>query len=168
MLASPTRLEPGQRVVERHVANDVLRVRVPVPREVIGMCVLRSDVEGLEPMESDELPAVVEERRRRLGFREQRLRALQQVFPHVTDLELVRRAVVQHRRPREADHLIARVVLMPGGIGNRQVVLDRIVHRQDPLTRPAETERVVAVHLVIEPQEAVGPGEIGRRGVRNR
>jgi hypothetical protein len=66
VLAGPARLEPGERVVDRDVADDVLRVGVPIARDVIRMRILRADVERLEPVESDELPAMVEERRLRV------------------------------------------------------------------------------------------------------
>ena len=62
VLAAPIRLDQRD-VVEGEVANQVLRVVVARAGDVVGMRVLRADVERLDAVEADELPVVVEQRR---------------------------------------------------------------------------------------------------------
>ena len=70
------------------------------------------------------------------------------------------------RRPRSAEHLVARIVLVPRGAQRRQVVLDRIALGDDGLARPAEADLVVRVHVVIETRKRVR--SVKRRGRRVR
>ena len=56
VLAAPARLDPRERVVEVEVANQVLRVVVARSGDVVGMRVLRADVERIDAGEADEVP----------------------------------------------------------------------------------------------------------------
>jgi hypothetical protein len=85
----------------------------------------------------------------------------------VANLEFVGHAIVHDRSPGSTEDLIARVVLMTRGAQRRQVVLDRIALGDDGLARPAETDLVVRVHVVIETRERVRPMKRRRRRVRH-
>src|SRR5262249_3484270 len=48
VIAVPPGLDAGDRVVDRDVANQILRVGISLPGDEVGMHVLRSDVERIE------------------------------------------------------------------------------------------------------------------------
>ena len=149
VIAAPPRLDPRQRVVEGDVANQILRVGVPRPGDVVRVGVLRADIERVDAGKADELPVVVEQL---LGPWSR----FSRTWPNFSSL-VVRLFSTDVHDPLNTwspESFSCRAALE-----NRQVVLDRIALGDDGLARPAEADLVVAVHVVVEPRERVRPVE---------